>query len=220
MPTLSESAIPGETLPYDRFLDHVVHRGGFRSPADAEGAVRAVLTVLGEALSPGACGWVADEVPPALADLLRVRTHVRGLTDADVYHRVAEREHAQLGFAREHTGVVLEALAAVLSPYARERLAGGLPSGMAVLLEPPAVVPAPTPVVRAREQTTLASGRPGSRHPLSEARPDRAHRESVARADNPHDDTKLSSSHGLTQEREDDSLARGRLGSRRPLTDQ
>ena len=118
MPTLSESAIQDETLAYGRFLDHVVHRGGFRSPADAEGAVRAVLRVLGEALSPGACGWVADEVPPALADLLRARTYVRSLTEADVYHRVAEGEHTQLGFAREHTGVVLEALAAVLSPHA------------------------------------------------------------------------------------------------------
>ena len=90
---------------------------------------------------------------------------------------------------------------------------------MADLLEPPAVEPAPIPAVRAREQTTLAAARPGSHHPLSEARPDRAHRESVARADNPHGDTKLSSSPGLTQEREDDSLARGHPGSHRPLTD-
>jgi hypothetical protein len=64
---------------------------------------------------------------------------------------------------------------------------------------------------------TLAEGRPGSRHPLSEARSDRSQSESVVATENPHADTKLSSAHGLTQEREGESLATGHSGSDRPL---
>lgn len=43
--------------------------------------------------------------------------------------------------------------------------------------------------------------------------------ESVAKSENPHADTKLSSSHGLTQEREHDTLAEGRPGSKHPLSE-
>jgi hypothetical protein len=66
---------------------------------------------------------------------------------------------------------------------------------------------------------TLAEGRPGSHHPLSEARPERAHSHSVVRADNPHGDTKLSSAVGFTQEREQETLAAGHPGSDRPLSE-
>jgi hypothetical protein len=69
-----------------------------------------------------------------------------------------------------------------------------------------------------RWDNTLASGRPGSRHPISDARPNRAHAHSVARSDNPHGDTKLSSSHGFTQERENETLADGRPGPKRTLS--
>ncbi len=71
----------------------------------------------------------------------------------------------------------------------------------------------------AASRGTLAEGRPGSAHPLSEARPERAQSQSVARADNPHGDTKLSSATGLTQEREGETLATGHLGSNRPLSE-
>lgn len=55
----------------------------------------------------------------------------------------------------------------------------------------------------------LASGRPGSRHPLSEAKPNGGQSNSVVESTNPHGDTKLSSSKGLTQEREKEDLAEG-----------
>jgi hypothetical protein len=66
--------------------------------------------------------------------------------------------------------------------------------------------------------TTLATGRPGSRHPVSEAHEDRAHTESIARSDDPHGDTKLSSSRGLTQERLRETLAEGRPGPEHPVS--
>ena len=55
----------------------------------------------------------------------------------------------------------------------------------------------------------LADGRPGSAHPLSEAKASEAHAESVARTDDPHAETRLSSAKGMTQEREQESLAEG-----------
>jgi hypothetical protein len=58
--------------------------------------------------------------------------------------------------------------------------------------------------------TTLATGRPGSRHPLSESPPPAGHTHSAARSDDPHAETKLSSARGLTQERHDESLSTGR----------
>ncbi|HLM72216.1 MAG TPA: hypothetical protein VK459_05985 [Polyangiaceae bacterium] len=59
----------------------------------------------------------------------------------------------------------------------------------------------------------------GSGHPLSEARFEPAHTHSVARSDNPHEDTKLSSSRGLTQERLEDTLAEGKPGSDKPISE-
>jgi hypothetical protein len=65
----------------------------------------------------------------------------------------------------------------------------------------------------------LAEGRPGARNSLASGDPALlAHRHSVARSDDPHGDSKLSSARGLTQERDEDTLASGRPGSRRPLS--
>jgi uncharacterized protein (DUF2267 family) len=204
---------------HEAFLDRVVRRGGFRSPAEAGVAVRAVLTVLGEALRAADAEAVAAELPRELRDAIRARTPGAALTAGDFYDRVAAGEATPGGFAREHTGVVLGALAEELSRYALGRLAAGLPAGMAALLERRSIAPAPPPAHHAHARTTLASGRPGSQHPLSEAHPDRAQGESVARAANPHEDTKLSSSTGFTQERLDDSLATARPPSPRPLSE-
>ena len=54
---------------------------------------------------------------------------------------------------------------------------------------------------------------------MSEARPETAHAESVARSDDPHADTRLSSSQGMTQERRGETLAEGRPGSDRPVSE-
>jgi hypothetical protein len=64
---------------------------------------------------------------------------------------------------------------------------------------------------RAR-QGTLATGRPGSSHPISEASADRTQRESIAASENPHADTKLSSTPGVSSVRSGRSLASGKPG--------
>jgi hypothetical protein len=129
--------------------------------------------------------------------------------------RVAGREHVRPGFAVEHTGVVCQALAEALSEAVLHRLHEDLPAPLGALFTPR------EPVRRfeyvhldSAHHSTLAEGRPGGRHPVSEARPERAHTHSVARSDNPHGDTKLSSASGLTQEREHSTLATGHPGAR------
>ncbi len=131
--------------------------------------------------------------------------------------RVAAAEKIPLGHAVEHVAAVCGALARRLPLPALERLRAALPAATARLLEPPST-PELEPTLHPR-RNTLAEGRPGSRHPLSEARPPAAQAESVVASDNPHGDTKLSSSRGLTQERERESLAVGRPGPGRPIAD-
>jgi hypothetical protein len=93
-------------------------------------------------------------------------------------------------------------VAEVLSPAALYRLREALPEPMSALFHPREPGKRFEHVHLDPNHHTLADGRPGSRHPLSEARPERAQTDSVVRADNPHGDTKLSSATGLTQERE------------------
>jgi hypothetical protein len=63
---------------------------------------------------------------------------------------------------------------------------------------------------------TLATGRPGSRHPLSEAAPSAGQSDSVVANGNPHGDRKLSSAPDTAVA---DTLADGRPGSGAPLAD-
>jgi hypothetical protein len=115
--------------------------------------------------------------------------------------------------------MVCRALGEVLSPTAHARLHHAVPE-IAALFEvgsEPGVSPhAP---LLGEAPNDLAEGRPGGSRPLATANPaDLAHRHSIARSDDPHAETKLSSACGLTQEREERSLATGRPGSRRPLS--
>jgi hypothetical protein len=109
---------------------------------------------------------------------------------------------------KEHVDVVLRALGEILDADVRARLRRALPEALARQLEVPEHgEPPPYGPPRSAPPHTLASGRPGSRHPLSEGAPSRGHEHSVARNSDPHAETKLSSAHGLTQERFGESLA-------------
>jgi hypothetical protein len=138
---------------------------------------------------------------------------------AELHARVARREGVRLGLAVEHTGVVCQAVAEALSPAALYRLREALPEPMGALFSPRAPGERFEHVHLDPSHHTLAEGRPGSQHPLAETRVERAQTDSVVRADNPHEDTKLSSATGLTQEREQETLAAGHPGSSRPLSE-
>jgi uncharacterized protein (DUF2267 family) len=175
-----------------------------------------VLGVLGERLRRSDVEALGEDLPDRLAEALRGPVHGQDFDLAEFHARVARREEVRSGFAAEHTGVVCQVLAESLSPATLRRLRDALPEAMGALFTPREPAEPFEYVHLDPSRRTLAEGRPGSRHPLSEAHPERAHSHSVARAANPHEDTKLSSSAGLTQEREHETLATGHPRVLRP----
>ncbi len=199
-------------MTYTEFLSHVAERAGLQGMQEAERTVRSVLRSLCERLSWSSIQSLLEDLPAPLSECLSDVMPHQEFNLAELHARVASREQVRLGVAVERTGVVCQVLAEALSPAALYRLREALPGPMAALLTP-REPEAPFEHVRLEpSHHTLAEGRPGSRHPLSEAQPDRAHTHSVAREDNPHEDTKLSSARGLTQEREQETLAAGHPG--------
>lgn len=188
----------------------------------AERATRAVLAGLGGTLTPAGRELVADELSTGLgAEILAggspatpIEDRIRGLG-------------ATAGQARELIASVCRVLVEELSSEAVDALRIGAPAALTRLLvaplhdEPPPR-PAPAP---AGGRDTLAEGRPGSHHPLSEASgraaphgaPRGPQRGSIA-DDNPHAATKLSSAPGSVQDRRRETLAEGHPGARAPLS--
>lgn len=198
-------------------LERVRERAGLVDDEEARRCVSAVVAAVCQGLSHSTLELVRSELPEELAAMWIGPEHRRTVTVRSVLASVSGRQGVASGFAFEHVTVVAEAFARFLRPEVLRLLREALPWEVAVLFTPRE---APAPVEHVRldpSRRTLAEGRPGGARPLYEARPDRAHSESVARSDNPHADTKLSSASGLTQEREEETLATGRIGaSRRP----
>ncbi|MDI3290009.1 DUF2267 domain-containing protein [Polyangium sp. 15x6] len=207
------------------FLDEVAWRGGLGETSLARTLSEAVLRAFAETLVPDEARALAHALPEPLAAVLLDGPHLGNLSEDALYRRVADREGTLLGFAIEHTRLVLGILGEKLPETTRLRLRRHLTPELGELLAPRE--PLPPPPVRLRRPpepelgkgNTLATGRPGSQKPLSEARPERAHAESVVRTENPHGETKLSSSRGLTQVREHETLAEGEPGPRRPVSE-
>ena len=171
---------------------------------DAARALRATTSSIVEALSTDEADALSRELPVELRPLVRGHAMAVPLDPAALFEHVAVRESVDLGFAIEHAECVCRALAERMSPELRARLQRHLPR-LAPLFEVSAAPP--VEAVPPPHGSTLASGRAGSRHPLSEARPERAQSESVARSENPHAETKLSSARGVAEDREDRTIA-------------
>lgn len=189
---------------------------------EAGRAIRAVANVLIEQLLPHERAILEGALPGAWFSRV-VAVPVLPVADlASFYERVAHREGYELGVALEHAQCVCRALAEALGEDGRRQLVSHLPDALGELFAlPPS--PAPhTPVASTgveQHPRTLAEGRTGSSRPLAEARPELAHTHSVAKTSSPHADTKLSSSTGTTQEREDETLALGKSKPHRPLSE-
>ncbi|MDC3960034.1 DUF2267 domain-containing protein [Polyangium jinanense] len=207
------------------FLDEVAWRGGLGETSLVRAMSEAVLRAFAETLVPDEARALAHALPEPLAAFLLDGPHLGNLSEEALYRRVADREGTLLGFAIEHTRLVLGVLGEKLPETTRLRLRRHLTPELGELLAPREPLPPPPVHLRRPHEpklgkgNTLATGRPGSQKPLSEARPERAHAESVVRAENPHQETKLSSSCGLTQEREHETLAEGEPGPRRPVSE-
>lgn len=199
--------------PYD-FVDEVRRRCALEHEARVARVIAAVVSVLAEGLEPSDAHDLSRGLPPDLgARMSREPGDSGTLASAqELYERVAVRLGADRGVALEESQVVLQVLAEHVDPEVLVRVRKRLPHDVAALLWPrPVSVPPPRESLSMREvptpRDTLATGRVGSRHPLSEAEPDRAHRNSVAKNADPHGDTKLSSARGLRQQQLHDSFA-------------
>ena len=187
----------------------------------AEAAITATLDALGAALLPSERRTFAEVLGSDLASVVLASHAPKATLDTEgFYRRVQRHEAVRAGRAREHAQIVCHALAELLPPETTQLLTRRLPWLEPLLGADDLAPPPPSPEVLRRKDpaNTLATGSPGSHRPLSTARPDRGQSESVAASENPHGATKLSSSHGLTQEREHETLATGHPGSKRPLS--
>jgi uncharacterized protein (DUF2267 family) len=158
-------------------FERVRAQAGFGG-VDVEKAVPAVLATLGQFLTPDEVAPLVAELPEPLAQLLHPAVRPAPLTLDGVYAAVAERASLSRPHALEMTQVVCQALGASLDPDARSRLAAHLGPLFERLFEPRPEPPPPSRPVHAAEPPplgeghTLATGRPGSHHPLSEAHPE------------------------------------------------
>jgi uncharacterized protein (DUF2267 family) len=184
----------------EEFVARVRELSGFADREEAERAIAATLATLGERLVDTEVHALAGELPRPLAAALERGVYAGDFDLTELYDRVCRREGVEPSFGVEHAQIVCRVLAEQLGEDARTRLRKELPPSIADLFRRPPAASPPEPVVHDRgphtKPSTLASGRPGSTHPLSEGSFDRAQAHSVAREKNPHGDTKLSSARG------------------------
>jgi uncharacterized protein (DUF2267 family) len=202
-------------------LDRLAEQG--LTDEAARRSLYATIAVLGERLVDDEARALAEVLPGELAESIEGVEYDTDFTSDELFERVRRRMHTTAARAREDAEIVLAVLGDAMSYDRRRRIGRGLPEQAAAIWLGSRVLGEPEPyrsVPRAPAVSTLASSRPGSAHPLSEAAPVSAHTHSVARNAAPHEETKLSASKGLTQERLDDTLGAGRPpGPARPLAD-
>lgn len=192
-------------------VDHI-RDGGLADSSAARKMVGATLAVLANRLTDDEASALASRFSPELARIIEEEDYDADFDAAELYERVRDRTGTPPGLAREHTDIVLRALGDVLDEPMLARLARVLPEPIVRGLQGPERVEVPPHGAGAkpRHTRTIATGRPGSSHPISESAPPSGHTHSVALSDNPHAETKLSSARGLTQERFDETIATGR----------
>lgn len=208
-------------MEYEHLLDRVREHTGLSERAVVETAVRAVTEALGALIDHAHREEIAAHLPRELAQPLRRREPEEDASGATFLRMVSGIEHLPPRFAVEHATAVLEAIGGELHPDIRRRITSRLPAEMRDWMEPRVMrVPRPRePKAAGAEEHRLADARPGSRHPISDVAPRGAHSHSVAASDDPHADSRLSSAHGMTQEREHEDLAEGHSGSERGISE-
>lgn len=173
-------------------IAHVAAHAGCERALAAH-AAREVLATIGGYLPDAERARVADELPAELAATLRA-TAPRALPVTERLLGAA----VSAARARELIASVGRVLAETLSRDAIAAITAAAPPELAELV----VAPAPArDAPRPGSGRSLATGRPGSAHPVSEARDDRTQDDSVARDANPHAGRKLSSGRPRTSGR-------------------
>jgi uncharacterized protein (DUF2267 family) len=192
----------------------------FSSDDDAEKAVLATLAVFSQLLPGMAAQLLAERLPAAWSDAFRGHAERIDLDTPDaLYARVAASEGVFPGVGIEHVKTVCRVLGERLDAEMLAHLRHDLAPPLWELFDWPPVThhPVVDEVGSSRDRHTLALGRPGPHHPLSEAKPgERVQSGSVAASDNPHGESKLSSGHPHPGAAESDMLATGRPPGKKP----
>lgn len=201
-------------MEFNEILEQVQTRGGLLSPLGAERVTARVLGALGEVLLDDELAALRAAVPPELRSALPEHASGADSSLERFFARVRRLGHTSFSQAIEQSEAVCEVLGGALPHDLRARWARDLPPRIAALFTtPPRPRSLTEPTAHRRAEPddapprALAEGHPRSAHPLSEPPPPRGHRHSIARSEAPHADIKLSSSRGMTQEREHESLA-------------
>ena len=213
-------------------IEELRKRAGLDSDEAADRLLTRTLPVLRRLLTRTEAEWMTRVLADEHAQLLSGGADWESFGPEDLFRCVAEDQRVSLGVARETVELVCGAMADCMDDASVEHLQRHLPE-YAYLFDPERTrLPAPHPFFYDPSQTggakagesvssrsiafgrpggtrPVSTSRPGSAKPVSTARPERAPTHSVARSADPHADTKLSSSRGLTQEREHESLATG-----------
>lgn len=170
--------------PLKEIVDRVVARSGL-DQVTAGRACEVVVAEIGAGLEDRDA--IAAHLPAGLREALGRRDPTSGLGADMVYGRVGAALELPINRALEVTQVVCETLG-VLIPDARVVLVERLPAELGELFAPrPSTEKPPAHDHR----NTLASGRAGSAHPVSEAPPPGPQKHSVTEG-NPHAASKIS----------------------------
>lgn len=211
-------------MEYEHLLDRVREHTGLSERIVVETAVGAVTEALGALIDHTHREEIAAHLPPELAQKLRRREPDGDASGATFLSLVSRIEHLPPRFAVEHATAVLEAIGGELHPDVRRKIAARLPAEMRDWLEPRVMRMPRVEIVGAERPPEgdghhISEAKPGSRHPISDVAPRGAHEHSIAATDAPHADTKMSSAHGLTQEREHEDLAEGHPSTGRAVSE-
>lgn len=194
-------------MTHQQLIDHVRLHGPFADVQAAERAVDAVLRTLAATLHPADARRLAAECPAWLASEL-TKGPGGPKTAQEFLYQLAQSDQVEhrgdLGFAREYASTVLRSLWQLLSKDGQRVLGEGLPADLAELAEPPEpTLPRSKPVHQAQlERTTLARGKPGARHSISESQAGSQHPLSTGRhgySKRSMSDSKAGSDHPLSE---------------------
>jgi uncharacterized protein (DUF2267 family) len=199
-------------------VEQVMQTAGLSTRHEAERALRATVSALGTCLCGQTRELWAQQLSVELYDDLMAAPSISRQSARQVYDRVPASEGVPQPYATEHAQSVIRVLGHALDDTTRALLARELPDDLAAMLKEPVATGHPKTRARARVDrpagSTLATGSPAARHPLSESEPGTAQSGSVA----DWDDARMEHTLGSGHDAPGDTLATSKPGSKRGLS--